>query len=1104
MACYDEVVDSPPFFRPGGTMDPNAPSYVERKADRELLQALLDREYVFLLDSRQKGKSSLIARTIVMLREEGVRTIKLDLQRIGSNVTPDQWYAGLLHEIGLELGATESIFKLWASTQHLGPLARFVGVLGEAILSVADPIVIFIDEIDFVRALPFSVDEFFAAVRDCFNRRSESEVYQRLTFCLAGVATPSQLIQNPEITPFNIGRRIDLDDFTEDELLPFAQALDEAHLPGRILLSRVHYWVSGHPFLTQSLCASALEIHAKSEADIDALVSTKLLSAEQRQRDPNLADVERRMLEPFALGFDQLDARNRVLEVHRKLLKKQHVGTDQDDPSVATLLLAGVAKDEVGRLVLRNRVYEQVFNEQWRRASMPDAEVRRQRGAYRRGALRVGLIAGSVLVVVGSLTIKLALLAAERDDALKVATREADKAERAVYIRTMALMETEARDHRWIRVRELFEDVADSRYRGWEYGHWDRLLNDYDKSIQLGAPVKHFVQTADGHLVVHQENGIHVLDSNLAVLSRSRIPDCQISVTSDGRFAGVGTLYARQFRVLDIASGREIWSGDKDSNAGMSLPYLMDPDAAKLNGQLFRLEQGRPRFLGTFALPSQYLHTRVSPSGRYLLMIRIGGAVLVDRMTKKRTEFKDNFFSQTNVACFDQAETRLWVGSSADSIKELSLPSGVETRQLAGYQGGVYSLDLDAPERLLLSGSADGTVVITDLKSGQRVRTLPAHRAVAVAAWGADGNTIFTASATGEVRRYGLKKPPPVWVLPAHQGQAGRALFTSDSSRLITLSEDNTCRLYDVATRRLIRSLDVPGAPPPGYIKLSKDEKLAFVGGKEGEVVCFETATGHERWRSPELGAHLTSLTISPDESTILVGTGGGLLAQLDGFTGKVLRKRPVGEKPIRGCTFTPDGRGAVFGLWQDLHIIRTDTLATTYKRSASGAEGDIRSISLSSDGTRLLVGSTMAATEYRFQDMKALRTVTGHTLRMYGARYSPSEELICTYGMDGKARVIDRLSGRLMFEARHDSWVSAVEMTADESRLVTSSDDGTVRLWSMAMGDQVAALPGNGSTVFGVTLSKDESMLATSAQDGRVVVYFGLPRDQIKSVDRR
>src|ERR1043165_5826719 len=144
-----------PFFRPGGTMEPGAPSYIEREADGQLLEALLRGEYVFLLDSRQKGKSSMVARTIVRLKETGVETVKLDLQRIGANVTPEQWYAGMLSEIGQELGLTDELFKHWGAHQAVGPLARWIAALLEVVLAKSEaPIVIFIDEVDFVRALP--------------------------------------------------------------------------------------------------------------------------------------------------------------------------------------------------------------------------------------------------------------------------------------------------------------------------------------------------------------------------------------------------------------------------------------------------------------------------------------------------------------------------------------------------------------------------------------------------------------------------------------------------------------------------------------------------------------------------------------------------------------------------------------------------------------------------------------------------------------------------------------------------------------------------------------------------------------------------------------
>jgi hypothetical protein len=71
-----------------------------------------------------------------------------------------------------------------------------------------------VDEIDAVRSLPFSADEFFAGIRESYNRRSQDPAWERLAFCLLGVATPADLIRDTRMSPFNIGRRIVITDFT--------------------------------------------------------------------------------------------------------------------------------------------------------------------------------------------------------------------------------------------------------------------------------------------------------------------------------------------------------------------------------------------------------------------------------------------------------------------------------------------------------------------------------------------------------------------------------------------------------------------------------------------------------------------------------------------------------------------------------------------------------------------------------------------------------------------------------------------------------------------------------------------------------------------------
>src|SRR5262249_13116563 len=98
------------------------------------------------------------------------------------------------------------------------------------------------DEIDAVRSLAFSTDEFFAAIRDCYNRRSQDPEFGRLTFCLLGVATPSDLIQDTRTTPFNIGRRIELTDFTAAEAAPLAEGLGRDGQAGQALLQRMLDW----------------------------------------------------------------------------------------------------------------------------------------------------------------------------------------------------------------------------------------------------------------------------------------------------------------------------------------------------------------------------------------------------------------------------------------------------------------------------------------------------------------------------------------------------------------------------------------------------------------------------------------------------------------------------------------------------------------------------------------------------------------------------------------------------------------------------------------------------------------------------------------------
>lgn len=384
------------FYVIGGTLRRDAVCYVAREADERLYKNLLQGEICYVLTARQMGKSSLMVRTAARLREHNVSVAVLDLTALGQNLNAEQWYNGLSERIGRQLALEDEVEECCSDNRELGPLQRWMRVLADVVLPNCDgPVVIFIDEIDSVRSLPFSTDEFFAGIRALYNRRSTEPELSRLTFCLLGVASPADLIRDTRTTPFNVGRRIELGDFSVREAEPLSLGLGCDAQLGLQLLHRILYWTGGHPYLTQCLCLAVARSDAGSRRDVDCVCDELFLSRRARERDDNLVFVRDRMLR------SEVDTPT-LLTVYAKVRRGGKIADDPSDPLVTVLRLSGIIRVEQGRLRVRNRIYGQVFDERWVRSCLPGAELRRQRAAYIRGLkLASGILVPLFLLTAG-------------------------------------------------------------------------------------------------------------------------------------------------------------------------------------------------------------------------------------------------------------------------------------------------------------------------------------------------------------------------------------------------------------------------------------------------------------------------------------------------------------------------------------------------------------------------------------------------------------------------------------------------------------------------------------------------------------------------------
>lgn len=341
--------------------------YIRRHADDELLKLCIGKNepprYAYVLAPRQVGKSSLVTSTAKELTSRGIRWCIIDLNQVGVSVEQREWYLGQLVMIADQLNLKTDVFDWWAK-QQVGVSNRMIRFYRTVLLKeVAEPVVIFVDEIESTRTLTFT-DDFYAAIRSMFNARAAEPDFRRLSFVLIGSASPSDLIKNPAIAPFNIARPVELTDFTLAEARPLAEGFGLPTTEAEQILTWIIKWTGGHPYLTQRACRAIVDKGRArwSEREVDEVVADTFFG-EMSEKDNNLL-VVRDMLTKHAPN------RKRVLLTYRDVYKKSPIVYDDDSKTKSYLKLVGVVHRQRKSLDVRNRIYRRVFNGKWVKKSL--------------------------------------------------------------------------------------------------------------------------------------------------------------------------------------------------------------------------------------------------------------------------------------------------------------------------------------------------------------------------------------------------------------------------------------------------------------------------------------------------------------------------------------------------------------------------------------------------------------------------------------------------------------------------------------------------------------------------------------------------------------
>ncbi|MFC5457223.1 AAA-like domain-containing protein [Prosthecobacter fluviatilis] len=255
---------------PVGAVPLTSPFYVVRNSDA-VFEAGIDHcdSIVLVKGARQMGKTSLIARGLQRARKNGSRVVIIDFQTLNESdfATLDTFYRALAYQLAEQLDIDATYDE--PGSEGRAPNVRFERFVKRRIIGDAQtPIVWALDEVDRLFPCGFST-EVFGLFRSWHNARqlNPASVWSQLSLVIGFATEATLFIKDVNQSPFNVGTRVTLADFTFEEVKDLNARYGHP-LANDEQIRRLMEAVGGQPFLVRrSLYALTIE---RTESDPNA------------------------------------------------------------------------------------------------------------------------------------------------------------------------------------------------------------------------------------------------------------------------------------------------------------------------------------------------------------------------------------------------------------------------------------------------------------------------------------------------------------------------------------------------------------------------------------------------------------------------------------------------------------------------------------------------------------------------------------------------------------------------------------------------------------------------------------------------------------------
>ena len=529
-----------------------------------------------------------------------------------------------------------------------------------------------------------------------------------------------------------------------------------------------------------------------------------------------------------------------------------------------------------------------------------------------------------------------------------------------------------------------------------------------------------------------------------------------IAVSPDSNYVATGSR-DKTAKLWELSTGREVRSflGHEGSVNGLDFSsdgkFLLTSSGDK-TARIWEVETGKEIY--STGLEEDYVtDVAFSPDNAYFI---VGGysdtAQIIDFKTKTITakipvnpDKSRGYGTQ-----FAISPDGKWVGFGEDNrTANIYKTSGWEKAYSftfeEGWCGGCMTLVAFTPDsQFALMASYKGAVKKYDLKTGQLVKRYQENVGdLSALAISPDGKNIMIATKT-EIFVWDNESGKELYkITPGLPEDINETIFTLDSKKLLITCNDNTAVVWDLAKNKTSGLLT-------GFLNQRDKGGLTYDQDDywESGIAKYVRFKNH--------------LLLTRDGKELIKGKFGTKVKRWDIATGKGLMEYAGHKKAVLCYDLSKDGKRMVTG-GGDGKMMLWDVQTGDSLQSISSYQQPVLDIHFNADETQIVTSSWDATV--KIHDLKTKKLLQYFEFREGGSAYnviwSPGDLYLFTsqgnilkmWETDTRAQVREFLG--------HQDHISSLRLSPDSQSLMSTSWDGSIRLWDIGTGLMVKNLKG-------------------------------------------